>query len=225
MEKSLDELLVYHLQLIETYEERHPLQDLHKSADGDFVLSMFGLTDDAFVKLRWRAGFANSCSTNLGRFFDKASKLLLSETFGIPLDTLQKKMNVGSSVEQADAVVLVNEAVINKDRLLAVIQQINHNAVGLGFEFRSRYGKNDDTLLQKDENVAEAMQKNGLVPVLAVFSTNNAAGAIRRLKRKWHSLQGEELLVFLHNLTGFDLKQYLQSRTDLLSKLKTRLAA
>lgn len=227
--QQLDVLLAYHLNLIDTYAARHPFEDLLADAGDDLVLSLFGMTEESFIRRRWIAGFTNSCSTNLGRFLDKASKLLLSESFGLPQSVITKDLliEIGGKqmVEQADAMIDGNEITKNHHLLKSVLDRLKTDKKGLGFEFRSRYGKNDDSLVQKDEHMSQALMQAGVVPVMAIYSSNNAVSAVKRLSRSWHVVQGRELLSLMRDLTNFDLEEYLKSRDGMLSQLKKKLAA
>jgi len=168
-----------------------------------------------------------NCS-NLGRFTDKAAKIILLRAFGLSPDVLLKKVSIAANnrteVEETDGVILANE--VRRDDAKRV-QDITNRlagqlakpfaAQGVGFEFRGRYGKNDDTLLQKDEHMADAIRHIGAVPVLGMFSTSNAAGAMLRLRRSWVIVQGRETVSLLAELTGFDLIEYLHSRHKMLA--------
>ena len=216
------------MRLILSYSDRNSLQDLHKRYLGDPVFELFGLTDLEFTKKRWAAGFANSCATNLGRFTDKAAKRILGDAFGLSDDVLLKKVTITANdtveTEETDGVVLVSDVSEGDathvqamaDDLASRLTQ-PFPASGIGFEFRGRYGKNDDTLIQKDEHMAEAIRALGAVPVMGTFSTSNAEGAITRLRRSWVVVQGRETVDVLAKLTGFDLIEYLKSRSKILS--------
>jgi len=185
IEADLDKVLVYHTELILSYEDRNPIDELHKNYLGDPVFELFGFTDVSFTKKRWTAGFANSCATNLGRFTDKAAKIILKDAFDLTAEQLLKTVSIKSNnkteTEETDGVVLVAEIPL---KLRARVQKIADRLamslakpmtpLGIGFELRGRYGKNDDTLLQKDEHMADAIRELGAVPVMATFSICNA---------------------------------------------------
>ena len=228
---SLDAALQYHIGMILSYEKRNPIDELHARHQGDPVFELFGMTDLAFTKKRWAAGFANSCATNLGRFTDKATKIVLAGTFNVPPLTLLKKVTIAANnrteTEETDGVLLVDEVDAKMvARLRTVTNRLQKqlanpfDAKGLGFEFRGRYGKNDDTLIQKDEHMAHAIRDLGAVPVLATFSTNNAKGAIARLRNSWVVVAGMETINLLAELTEVNLVKYLKSRQSMLAPVK-----
>jgi hypothetical protein len=225
---SLDVALHYHIDMILSYEKRNPIDELHASHQGDPVFELFGLTDLAFTKKRWIAGFANSCATNLGRFTDKATKIILAGAFNVTPLTLLKKVTITANnrteTEETDGVLLVDEVDAKAvARLRTITNRLKKqladplDAKGLGFEFRGRYGKNDDTLIQKDEHMAHAIRDLGAVPVLAIFSTNNAKGAIARLRNSWVVMAGMETINLLGELTEINLVEYLKSRETMLA--------
>jgi hypothetical protein len=231
---SLDAALQYHVGMILSYGQRNPVEELHASHQGDPVFELFGMTDLAFTKKRWAAGFANSCATNLGRFTDKATKIILAGAFNVIPLVLLKKVTIASNnrteTEETDGVLLVDEVDAKTvARLRTVTNRLKRqltnpfDAKGLGFEFRGRYGKNDDTLIQKDEHMAHAIRGLGAVPVLATFSTNNARGAIARLRNSWVIVSGMETINLLAELTNIDLVDYLKSRESMLAPVKTLL--
>lgn len=230
----LDAALQYHIGMILSYGDRNPLEELHASHQGDPVFELFGMTDLAFTKKRWAAGFANSCATNLGRFTDKATKIIIAGAFNVPAITLLKKVSIVANnrteTEETDGVLLMNEVDPKtvgrlKDVTNRLKKQLAHpfEASGLGFEFRGRYGKNDDTLIQKDEHMAHAIRDLGAVPVLATFSTNNARGAIARLRGSWVVVAGMETIDLLAELTEINLVDYLKSRKNMLAPVKALL--
>lgn len=231
---SLDAALQYHIGMILSYERRNPIEELHASHQGDPVFELFGMTDLAFSKKRWAAGFANSCATNLGRFTDKATKIILAGVFNITPLTLLKKVTITANnrteTEETDGVLLVDEVDPKTVASLKTVtsrlrKQLTEpfDAKGLGFEFRGRYGKNDDTLIQKDEHMAHAIRDLGAVPVLATFSTNNARGAIARLRNSWVVVAGMETINLLAELTEVNLVNYLKSRETMLAPVKALL--
>lgn len=231
---SLDTALQYHISLILSYEQRNPIDELHASHQGDPVFELFGMTDLAFTKKRWAAGFANSCATNLGRFTDKATKIILAGAFNVTPLILLKKVTISANnrteTEETDGVLLVDEVDSNMvGRLQTVTNRLKEqladpfDAKGLGFEFRGRYGKNDDTLIQKDEHMAHAIRDLGAVPVLATFSTNNARGAIARLRNSWVVVAGMETINLLAELTEVNLVDYLKGRESMLAPVKALL--
>lgn len=196
IKKVLDGILGYHLNMIMSYEERSPFEELHKSHQGDPFFEIFGMTDVEFTRKRWYAGFANACATNLGRFTDKATKTLLTAASGLPPEKLLRKVTIRSNdaaeTEEMDSVLMLDEVSASmRPALSNVIEQLSSvdpkpfAARGIAFELRGRYGKNDDTLIQKDEHMASAMRELGAIPVLGIFSTVNAPQAIARLKRSW----------------------------------------
>src|SRR5207253_1079706 len=91
VEAELDRILTHHVNLILSYAQRKPLDKLFEEHQGDPVFEMFGMTDIEFIRKRWAAGLANSCATNLGRFTDKAMKVILAGTFKLTPAVLLKK--------------------------------------------------------------------------------------------------------------------------------------
>lgn len=227
IEGHLDELLKLHIGLILSYAERNTIEELHARYLGDPVFELFGLTSQSFTKRRWTAGFANSCATNLGRFTDKATKAILVDAFGLPAEQILKKVKIRSNnkteIEETDGIILASEVPSAlRGRVETVAKRLSQklakpfDAKGVGFELRGRYGKNDDTLIQKDEHMADAIRALGAVPILGTFSIANAPGAITRLSRSWLILAGQETVDVLTELTEFDLIKYLKSRSKLL---------
>ena len=203
---------------------------------GDPIFELFGFTDMGFTRKRWEAGFANSCATNLGRFTDKATKVIFAEASGLDAATLLKSVQIQSNAaietEEIDGVLLLDEVAPKmRPKLEAVTTRLkaqhaaDANARGLGFEFRGRYGKNDDTLLQKDEHMAAAIRGLGAIPILGMFSTANAGTAMGRLRRSWVIVAGHETTDLLKELTDFDLIEYLKSRSAMLSPIRKLLVA
>lgn len=225
---ALDAHLKYHISLILNYAERNPISELHEKHLGDPVFEKFGLTHISFAQKRWAAGFANSCATNLGRFTDKAAKDILIHAFGVPKATILKRVEIQSNnkieVEETDGVIMLSDIPKqHHDRLNKVIADLRprtrdpkRNYSGVGFELRGRYGKNDDTLIQKDEHMAHALEEINAIPVLATFSTANALSAVRRLHRSWVFVSGAATIKLIEDLTDFNLMDYLDDRNFLL---------
>jgi hypothetical protein len=141
---------------------------------------------------------------------------------------LLKKVKIRSNdtveIEETDGIIMLDEIPSGRrNRVNKIAVQLSKrlpkpfNAAGIGFEFRGRYGKNDDTLIQKDEHMAQAIRALRAVPVMGTFSVCNAAGAIARLKRSWVIVSGNDTVKLLSDLTGFDLINYLKSRAKMLA--------
>ncbi len=234
VEAALDEDLTYHVGMILSYTKRNPLETLHTKHQGDPIFEFFGMTSLEFTKKRWAAGFANSCATNLGRFAEKATTTMLSVAFGLTAPQLLKTLTITANevveTEATDGVLLVDEVQPDsRDRLKKVASRLSNelsspfDAKGIGFEIRGRYGKNDDTLLQKDRHMAQAIQKKwGAVPVLATFSINNAPG-FQKLAGSWVIRASQQTIDLLAELTNVNLIDYLKSRKKILEPVKKLL--
>lgn len=215
-----------------SYAKRNSIENLQKRHLDDPVFEAFGFTGISFARKRWAAGFANSCATNLGRFMDKAAKEVLAHAFNVERSIILKKVEINVDgnlvLEETDGVVLAHEVSPQMREIVRCITDKYANeyakrlhppfsAKGVGFEFRGRYGKNDDTLIQKDEHMAAAIRQLHAVPVLAIFSTRNADGAIKRLDKSWVVTTGSETIDIVNELSGVNLMEYLNSRSSILS--------
>jgi len=231
IEDKLDIQLNHNLNLISTYLERNTIEEYKEIFSGDPVFEIFGLTDDKFLKKRIIAGLANSIATNLGRFTDKATKIIFTEAFNIPMDQFLVKIEIDSNgkkeIEEVDGFITFDNIPESwKKHFDKSLQQYHSKCkelikkpIGFGFEFRGRYGKNDDSLLQKDEHMSSALLNKNVIPVLGIFSTSNAQGSIKRLQKSWLILTGHETTDFIKELTDFDLIAYLQSRKHKIDKV------
>jgi hypothetical protein len=76
-----------------------------------------------------------------------------------------------------------------------------------------RIGSGDSGTLKKLKAYATLLKKNGYAPVLLVVRENNLPAAITACKSGgWNVLTGDMTYNYITNLTGFDIKAYLQAK-------------
>jgi len=150
---------------------------------------------------------------------------------GDPVDEFLLKIEIDSNgtkeIEEVDGFITLNNIPEEfkepfktfldkyKERCSSIIEK----PIGFGFEFRGRYGKNDDSLLQKDEHMSSALINHKVIPVLGIFSTSNAIGSIKRLEKSWLILEGNDTTYFIKECTEFDFIEYLKSRKHKIDKV------
>lgn len=77
-----------------------------------------------------------------------------------------------------------------------------------------RIGSGDSGTLKKFKAYASLLKDNGYEPVLLILREDNLPAAITACRAGgWTVLTGNETFRFLKQLTGFDLKRYLQTKT------------
>ena len=76
-----------------------------------------------------------------------------------------------------------------------------------------RIGSGDSGTLKKFKAYASLLKSNGYEPVLLIVREDNLPAAITACRSGgWAVLTGDETFRFLKELTGFDLKRYLQTK-------------
>jgi hypothetical protein len=78
-----------------------------------------------------------------------------------------------------------------------------------------RIGSGDSGTLKKFKGYGNSLTQQGYLPILLILRSDNLPAAITACKSGgWTVLAGEETYQYLQNLTGFDLKTWLQSRKN-----------
>lgn len=77
-----------------------------------------------------------------------------------------------------------------------------------------RIGSGDSGTLKKFKAYASLLKDSSYEPILLIVREDNLSAAITACRSGgWTVLTGEETFRFLKQLTGFDLKRYLQTKT------------
>ncbi|MFM6192017.1 MAG: hypothetical protein ACKPEN_12600 [Planktothrix sp.] len=82
-----------------------------------------------------------------------------------------------------------------------------------------RIGSGDSGTLKKFKQYAERLTNSGYTPVLLILRTDSLPQAVNAcLVGGWRVLSGRDAFEYLFEITGFDLKAWLQARRGLYSR-------
>ena len=230
----IDPILEKYLSQIESYNKFDDIDTDIQLYNNDALYSLFGLSDPRFIKLRYGAGFANACATNIGRFFEKSFKLILCKSFNLTESAVSLSVNLtvgrASEKRETDGVLRLNDIrdEYAKARILNIIKQEknehtlykNKEIVGFGFEARVRYGKHDAKLLQADEHMANKLIDQGLLPIMIIFSNSSDSFLLDRMKTNWILKDGVKAYHFIKEVTEFDFEDYFSQKSERIKQFK-----
>jgi len=83
-------------------------------------------------------------------------------------------------------------------------------------EVKYRYYSGDAKTVRLYRNAAPKLISMGLKPVMLIFSTDNLRSAIKSfIKHGWQVKEGDDMAKYIKQLTGFDIKRYLETKLSL----------
>jgi hypothetical protein len=90
---------------------------------------------------------------------------------------------------------------------------------GLAMEVRSCYQIGDSKRIQADVHMSDALKHLNIEPKLVIMCNTSLVSPVKRLKNHWTVYQGKESFDFIHQLTDFNLYQYLMDNQSLIKPL------
>lgn len=199
----------------------------------DSVYSHFGLDRQGYVTAIVGNSLITSVTRNLGTIYEKSFRFAISERYEVDSDTLDFSVEVEIQGEQEekemDAKLLLEDVPAGEERE-SVRELVRTYASrggfdpdagweGFGVEVRQCYRTNDDERLKKNTRSGAEIEERNLLPMMVIFCDMANQNAIQTWDENWVILEGQESYDFTEELTGFDLHQYFDSRSELINDM------
>lgn len=190
----------------------------------DPALAPFGLHNDKYIVARVGGNWITSLHRKLGDAYQEMFTYLISQRYDLKAaDVLfSVDVQIGSRIQRrsTDGVLRLEHLArrgMKVADLIASDRMTIGDPVGLGFEVRSCYQIGDSKRIQADYDMALALVEEKLIPVMLVFCKTSLRSPTNRLAKSWVLMQGEEAFAFVHKLTDFDLRRFLQENSEELA--------
>lgn len=186
----------------------------------DPAFAPFGLNDERYIIARLGGNLVTSLHRKLGDLYEDLFQYLLRCRFSLDDEHLKFDVEVPigtrTQTRSTDGVVPVTAL---SDIRLPFLDDTWRETNGLAFELRSCYQIGDSKRIQADWDMALALKRLYLTPVMLVFCNTSLHSPVSRLSQSWELLEGADAFDFVHSLTGFDLQGFLQANQPRLTKL------
>lgn len=194
----------------------------------DPAFAPFLLHHPKYVTARVGGNLITSLHRKLGDMYEEIFQVLLETELGIPEEKLRYglTLNIDGKLQQRSTDGVIRYAEIgtrHRQRIKAL--QTERDALGMAFEVRSCYQIGDSKRIQADRDMALALRKQNLEPVMLIFCASSLSSPVKRLKEYWRVYEGKAAFEFVKTLTGFDLLDYLQQEQALIRKIMDKIFA
>ena len=117
----------------------------------------------------------------------------------------------------------ISHSLLTPDDRIRLQIILDLNFAGSAFEIRSCYQIGDSKRIQADRDMALALRKQQIEPVMLIFCSSSLVSPVKRLKNFWEIYEGEKAFDFVKNLTNFDLQTYFQQEDKLIEEWMNKI--
>ncbi len=188
----------------------------------DPAFSPFCLDRDKYVIARIGGNLITSIHRKLGDLYEEIILELLHNKYRFDKDYLKFALNIkidGKTQKRTTDGRLelkdINDPVLKQQ----VKNLIKGDYDGLAMEVRSCYQIGDSKRIQADVHMSDALKHLNIEPKLVIMCNTSLVSPVKRLKNHWTVYQGKESFDYIHQLTDFDLYQYLMDNQSLIKPL------
>ncbi|MBO1062302.1 MAG: type I restriction endonuclease [Aphanizomenon flos-aquae CP01] len=178
----------------------------------DTAFGCLGL-DNRYVTARVGGNLVTSLHRKLGDMYQALFTYLLKESFGLTKNELDFsiELQIGKRIQRR-----TTDGLIIKDKFNQNIPLDWIKYEGIGFEVRSCYQIGDSKRIQADYDTALALKSKEILPVMLVFCNTSLKDPLVRLSKSWELYEGMNSFNLVHDITGFDLYDFLQRNSESL---------
>ncbi|MBM4032117.1 MAG: type I restriction endonuclease [Planctomycetes bacterium] len=216
--QHLLEIAGHHLGLVREYDpyqsfpgvtSREQFRELIRR---DPAFAPLGLDDDRYLTARIGGNLVTSLHRKIGDMYGEMFAYLIGTRFGLTKGELSfsVQLRIGRRVQARSTDGMIPRAKIGGLALPRLPRKWADNE-GIAFEVRSCYQIGDSKRIQADYDMALALKRKRLVPVMLVFCTTSLRSPLARLAESWVLFEGMDAFQFIRELTGFDLHSFLES--------------
>ncbi len=201
-------------------------QEFLNLLNNDPAFAPFQLANERYAIARVGGNLVTSLHRKLGDIYESLFWILLKENLSIPENDLHYQVNldVNGRIQTRSTDGFVNYSLLERD-VRVRIKEIarKDDAIGMAFEVRSCYQIGDSKRIQADRDLALALEKENIEPVMLIFCITSLKAPVRRLSGFWSLYQGHDTFNFVKHLTGFDLYHFLMSEQDTIGEIVNKI--
>lgn len=224
-EKKLLEIAKHHLSAVKNYDPYanfdgvNDKNDFIKLINSDPAFANVGFANEKYVIARIGGNLITSLHRKLGDMYEEMFQYMLSARFGVQEDdiTFSVEVPIGDRMQTRSTDGLLRSARYGQ-LVLPSLKTDWKQADGIAFEIRSCYQIGDSKRIQADWDMALALKSQNIVPVMLVTCATSLKSPVARLKRSWALYEGKDTFAFIHELTGFDLNDFMARNKATISK-------
>lgn len=195
-------------------------QDFRNLFGSDPAFSPFFLNREKYVTARFGGNLITSLHRKLGDIYEAMIQVTLSEKLEISIEDLKHSLLIsidGEDQERStDGIILLSKVSNMKLRHALSSYITEERYVGVGLEIRSCYQIGDSKRIQADRDMALALQRENIQPIMLVLCITSLTSPVRRLSRYWSLLEGMKAFEFVRKVSGFDLYSFLEGQKDFI---------
>ena len=188
----------------------------------DPAFSPFCLDRDKYVIARIGGNLITSIHRKLGDLYEEIILELLHNKYGFSKSYLKFSLNIvidGKEQQRTTDGRLVLEDITNVDLKNKVRNLILDGYDGLAMEVRSCYQIGDSKRIQADDHMATALKAINIEPKLVIMCNTSLVSPVKRLANNWTVYQGSDSFNYIHELTDFDLFEFLMDNQSLIKPI------
>jgi hypothetical protein len=188
----------------------------------DPAFSPFCLDRDKYVIARIGGNLITSIHRKLGDLYEEIILELLHNKYQFDKEYLKFALNIkidGKTQKRTTDGRLELDDIKNPNLRKEVQDLIKGDYKGLAMEVRSCYQIGDSKRIQADVHMSDALKHLNIEPKLVIMCNTSLVSPVKRLKNHWTVYQGKESFDFIHQLTDFNLYQYLMDNQSLIKPL------
>ena len=188
----------------------------------DPVFSIFGLYDEDYVRVKGASAYIVAIHRKLGDIYERCIREIVKESLGLTDDQVRYSIKVeiaGKLVERTlDCKILVHDVRDEeaKNRLRKLIaKEVGEDKAnlyeGIGLEVRFCYQIGDAKRIQADLQMAHALIRDRILPIMLIFCNLSLRQPLERFKQRtpWRVKEGMQAYSFIRELTNFDFYDFL----------------
>lgn len=228
LENNLKEIIKHSLVKITDFDGYKKFEGVTESSHfkelmkQDPAFSPFCLDRDKYVIARIGGNLITSIHRKLGDLYEEIILELLHNKYGFSKSYLKFSLNIvidGKEQQRTTDGRLVLEDITNVDLKNKVRNLILDGYDGLAMEVRSCYQIGDSKRIQADDHMATALKAINIEPKLVIMCNTSLVSPVKRLANNWTVYQGSESFNYIHELTDFDLFEFLMDNQSLIKPI------
>ncbi len=216
------------LSVVLDYDPYAKFDGIETRADFDALLrkdpafAPFFLPHSKYIAARIGGNLVTSLHRKLGDLYEELFQVLLKEKLNVPKSDLEYaveiRINEETQQRSTDGLIrFANYSGAAQTRLSQLSQ--TEGVVGMAFEVRSCYQIGDSKRIQADRDLGLSLSRDQIEPIMVIFCNTSLPSPVRRLSDYWTIYEGEHAFDFVHELTEFDLYEFLTKEGEIIKNL------
>lgn len=231
LEENLRKIIRHHLSRVADFD---PFKKFEGISDKDGFIKLIGedpafapfyLNNEKYVTARIGGNTVTSLHRKLGDLYEEIFHTLLADRLRIPPDDINFSvvLDIGGrkQVRSTDGLIRYNLLPDGDYQRISGLRR--QETSGMAFEVRSCYQIGDSKRIQADWDMALALQRINIEPVMLIFCSSSLGSPVKRLSNVWNLYAGKNAFKAVAIITGFDLYRFLQDQGPMIQELIDRI--